>query len=88
MVKNLSNKITSAKNRIFNYIACKQCGVTIEAKKEDGDHLVEVLGTIIIAVVILVFFRKQIVDLFTKMMDGVSNKTNGLFDPATTTPTP
>ena len=81
MVKTLGNKITSTKNRIFNYIACKQCGVTVEAKKEDGDHLVEVLGTIIIAVVILVFFRQQIVDLFNDMMDSVSQKTTDLFNP-------
>ena len=80
MVKTLSNKITSTKNRLFNYITCKQCGVTVEAKKEDGDHLVEVLGTIIIAIVVLFIFRDQIVALFTKMMNGVSNSADSLFN--------
>lgn len=80
-MKKLAEKITYAKNRAMNYIACKQCGV----KMEDGDHLVEILGTIIIAVVILIFFREQITDMFNDMMNQTETKVNALFTNVTST---
>lgn len=86
MVKTLSNKITSTKNRLFNYIACKQCGVTVEAKKEDGDHLVEILGTIIIAVVVLFIFRDRIIALFNSMMNKTDGAATNLFNKTVVTP--
>ena len=51
-MRKIAEKFQLAKAKAYNYIACKQCGVDVES----GDHLVEVLGTIIIAVVILIFF--------------------------------
>ena len=74
-MKKISEKIRNVKNRALNYIACKQCGVKMEA----GDHLVEILGTIIIAVVILIFFREQITDMFNNMMNQTETKVNDLF---------
>lgn len=64
----------NAKAKISNYVMCKAAGV------ECGDHLVEVLGTIIIAVVILIFFRAQITNLFNNMIQETSNKVNNLFN--------
>lgn len=80
-MKKIAEKLSYAKNRAFNYIACKQCGV----KMENGDHLVEILGTIIIAVVILIFFREQITDMFESMMQQTNEKVNNLFNNITTT---
>lgn len=74
-MKKIQEKLVYAKNKALNYIACKQCGV----KMEDGDHLVEILGTIIIAVVILIFFRQQITDMFNNMMTQTNTKVDQLF---------
>lgn len=54
-------------------------------KTEDGDHLLEVLGTIIIAVVILIFFRDQIVSLFSGAINNTTRSVNGLFTNVTNT---
>lgn len=57
--------------------------------REDGDHLVEVLGVIVIAVVVLLLFRTQIVDLFTNAMATVKTKIiDTLFTDAAGTSTP
>ena len=74
-MKKISEKIRNVKNRALNYIACKQCGVKMEA----GDHLVEILGTIIIAVVILSFFREQITAMFENLMNQTNSKVTELF---------
>lgn len=74
-MKKISEKIRNVKNRALNYIACKQCGVKMEA----GDHLVEILGTIIIAVVILIFFREQITAMFENLMNQTNSKVTELF---------
>ena len=63
------SKIT---DKIDNAIIAAKCKL---AAREEGDHLLEVLGTIIIAVVILIFFRSQMVD-----MNGTSNRVNEMFD--------
>lgn len=82
-MKKIQEKLSYAKNKALNYIACKQCGV----KMEDGDHLVEILGTIIIAVVILIFFRQQVTDMFNNMMNQTNTKVDQLFtNVVTTTP--
>ena len=75
-MRKIAEKFQAAKAKAYNYIACKQCGVEVES----GDHLVEVLGTIIIAVVILIFFREQITALFNNMIKETSNKVNNLFN--------
>ena len=54
---------------------CRMVGV----KTENGDHLLEVLGTIIIAVVLLVFFRAQIVNLFNNAITSTTNSVNSMF---------
>ena len=46
---------------------------------EEGDHLLEILGTIIIAVVLLIFFRKELVSLFTSAIGKTSNSVNEMF---------
>lgn len=74
-MRKIAEKFQLAKAKAYNYIACKQCGVEVES----GDHLVEVLGTIIIAVVILIFFRAQITALFKNMISNTSTKVNNLF---------
>lgn len=78
-MKKIAEKLSYAKNRTFNYIACKRCGV----KMEDGDHLVEVLGTIIIAVVILILFKNKIGDMFKSMMDTTDKEVGELFTTVT-----
>lgn len=75
-MRKIAEKFQAVKAKAYNYIACKQCGVDVES----GDHLVEVLGTIIIAVVILIFFREKITDLFKNMITETSNKVNNLFN--------
>lgn len=70
-------------SRVKNFVVRKQNQFALRmagVKMEDGDHLLEVLGTIIIAVVILIFFRKQIVDLFNSAMASTNTKVNNLFN--------
>lgn len=50
---------------------------------ERGDHLLEVLGTIIIAVVILILFKDTIVNIFTSALGKTTNSVDGLFNSAT-----
>ena len=52
---------------------------TEEPKTEKGDHLIEVLGVIIIAVALLALFKTQITSIFTKGLDNTSNNMNNLF---------
>ena len=52
--------------------------------KEPGDHLLEVLGTIIIAVVLLALFKDKIKEIFTTALGTTSGRVNDLFE----TPTP
>lgn len=60
---------------------CRMAGVPTE----QGDHLLEVLGTIIIAVVILIFFRKQIIDLFNHAISNTTTSVNDMFKGVDTT---
>lgn len=48
-------------------------------KKEAGDYLLEVLGVIIIATVVLVFFRGEIVDFFKNAVSSSIESIKGLF---------
>lgn len=48
-------------------------------KTEAGSHLLEVLGTIIIAVIILIYFRAQIVNLFSNAIGQTTSSVNNLF---------
>lgn len=72
-------------SRVKNFVVRKQNQFALRmagVKMEDGDHLLEVLGTIIIAVVILIFFKKQIIDLFNSAMTSTNTKVNNLFTDA------
>lgn len=74
-MKKLARKLGTLKDRFMSYVMLKQCGVQTEA----GDHLVEVLGTIIIAVVVLILFREQITNLFKTIMTKTNNQVDSLF---------
>lgn len=58
-------------------------GVSCDDEIEKGDHLLEVLGTIIIAVVILVLFRGVIVNIFTNALSNTQSTVLELFNNAT-----
>lgn len=47
--------------------------------EEKGDHLLEVLGTIIIAVVILILFKDAIVNIFNSALGNTTTSVNNLF---------
>lgn len=79
----MKQKLMNAKTKMSNYVMMKMAGVN--PAKEDGDHLVEVLGTIIIAVVILIFFKDMIADMFNNMMNQTESKVNQLFTNVVTT---
>lgn len=91
------NTLKNAKARFENTLMLRMGGVRPDhsdsknnLKKEAGDHLLEVLGVIIIAVIILVFFRKEIIALFEGAIGKTVASVNNLFDPigtsSTTTP--
>lgn len=52
-------------------------------KTEKGDHLLEVLGTIIIAVVILVLFKSAILNIFTSALNNTTSSVSNLFSNVT-----
>ena len=54
-------------------------------KKENGDHLLEVLGIIIIALVILVLFRNVMVPKFNHAVTQTGNVMDNLWNPNATT---
>lgn len=69
------NKVKNAFTNLQTRFMCRVAGVPME----QGDHLLEVLGTIIIAVVILIFFRAQIVNLFNGAIQNTTNSVNNMF---------
>ena len=71
-VKNLGNRLQTK-------LMMKLAGVK---NKENGDHLLEVLGTIIIAVVILILFKGAIVNIFTNALNETTTSVNNLFSNA------
>ena len=68
--------IKEAKENIKNYAS----------EVESGDHLLEVLGTIIIAIVILVMFREKIIAVFDNALGKTTNQMDNLFNDAGATP--
>lgn len=79
------NKLKAAVARVENKLMMHMAGIPEEKSAdvlyttESGDHLLEVLGTIIIAVVILIFFREQIVSLFRNAIGNTTNSVTNLF---------
>ena len=59
-----------------NYASMKLAGV----KTEEGSQLIEVLGTIIVAVVLLILFKDKIKSLFSNTLNTTDTKVNGLFN--------
>ena len=80
----MRNKLLSTYYRAKTALELRAAGVN---DREEGDHLLEVLGVIIIAVVLLIIFRQQIVELFQGAMGTTSEKVNSLWGDATTTTT-
>lgn len=58
-----------------NYANMKLAGV----KTEEGSQLIEVLGTIIVAVVLLVLFKDKIKNLFTNTLTTTDSQVTNLF---------
>lgn len=71
----MKQKFLAAKARFQSFVACKLCGVQME----DGDHLVEVLGTIIIAVFLLFLFRDEVKKIFESMIANTEKQLDSLF---------
>lgn len=69
------SKVKTALVNAQTKFMCRMAGVPTD----QGDHLLEVLGTIIIAIVILIFFRKQIVELFNGAISNTTNSVNNMF---------
>lgn len=61
--------------RTKNVIMLKAAG----CKTESGDHLIEVLGTIIIAAFLLFLFRAKISDIFSNVLNKTSENLINLF---------
>ena len=59
-----------------NYASMKLAGV----KTEEGSQLIEVLGTIIVAVVLLILFKDKIKSLFTNALTNTDTKVTALFN--------
>ncbi len=74
-------KLKSFATKFQNGLMMKMAGVTsvTETEIEKGDHLLEVLGTIIIAVVILILFKDSITSIFKNALGQTTNSVNGLF---------
>lgn len=65
-----------------NKYMLRMAGVETSQEVERGDHLLEVLGTIIIAVVILILFKDTIVNIFKSALGKTTNSVDGLFNSA------
>ena len=68
----MKNLITKAQN----YASMKLAGV----KTEEGSQLIEVLGTIIVAVVLLILFKDKIKNLFTNTLKTTDESVTNLFN--------
>ena len=72
----IKNFVTKAQTKVMMLGA----GVkTEEPKTEKGDHLIEVLGVIIIAVSLLALFKDKITSIFNNSLNSTSNNMNTLF---------
>lgn len=77
----IKNTFMTALSRIETKAMLRMAGCA-PAKTEQGDHLLEVLGTIIIAVVILIIFKERIVNIFTSALDNTAVSVENLFSNA------
>ena len=65
--------------RLQNKLVFISNGCPSERKMERGDQIVEVLGIIIVAVVILFLFKGKVKGIFEDIMKTVSDKLTELF---------
>lgn len=74
-------KLKNFATKLQNGLMMKMAGVTNvqDVETEKGDHLLEVLGTIIIAVVILILFKDSITNIFKNALGQTTNSVNDLF---------
>ena len=84
MIANVANKLYW-NTKLYTGLAAQKAKAAL-VKTERGDHLVEVLGTILIALVLLAFFRKQLVSAITTVMQNLTTKFSELFQDANSTP--
>lgn len=80
----IDDLIINAKNRWYlrkesGTSQMEQSDLGAEHRMESGDHLVEVLGTVIIAIFLLVVFKDKIVSAFKTNLDNAAGQLNGLF---------
>ena len=72
----IKNFVTKAQTKVMMLGA----GVkTEEPKTEKGDHLIEVLGVIIISVALLALFKDKITNIFKDSLNNTSNSMGDLF---------
>ena len=72
----IKNFVTKAQTKVMMLGA----GVkTEEPKTEKGDHLIEVLGVIIIAVALLALFKDKITNIFNNSLNSTEKNMNTLF---------
>lgn len=75
------NRIKTALAKGYTNFAMRQCGVKpLTDKKERGDHLIEVLGTIVVAIVLLFLFRGQLMNIFNTATEKTNSSVTNLFD--------
>lgn len=66
-------------NNAYYAIRFKLNSISAPAKKERGDQLIEVLGLVIVALIILVIFRKQLLDWVQNIFNQMGDYINDLF---------
>jgi len=66
--------------KMFNSLCSKVTCALVTRKKENGDHLIEILGVILIAIIILFIFRDQIQAIFKKLLTTISAQIDALFN--------
>ena len=74
--------------RLQNKFVLISNGCLSERKMERGDQIVEVLGIIIVAVVILFIFKDKVSEIFNNIMGTVFDKLKALFGTGTSNLTP
>lgn len=77
-MKRFASTLKNGALRAQNAVMMRMAGV--KSEREAGDHLLEVLGTIIVAVVLLFLFRDKIVEIFTNATGHTDNSLNTLFN--------
>ena len=77
-MKRLASTLKNGALRAQNAVMMRMAGV--KSEREAGDHLLEVLGTIIVAVVLLFLFKEEIVKIFQNATNHTDASLNTLFN--------